>query len=240
METQFASNSKKTIVAIVIALILGAAALWYTGFLKIPGSSTSTNGMPSLEHAVSYSAGFPEEGKVILEKNVEALRDHLRNDPENWSAWLDLAIQYKTAGDIDAAIEIWEYMAEKQPTAVPYYNLGTTYHLEKKDFARAEEHFTKALEIDPGSAIGYLGLHEIYRYSYKQDTTLAVDTLEQGIEKVEGTSRIDLYSALAAYYVEKGERAKAIDAFTTARDMARMDGNTNLARILDAEIARLR
>ena len=90
------------------------------------------------------------------------------------------------------------------------------------------------------SAINYAALHELYRYSYKQDTALAADVLKEGIGKVSGNQVIDLYSELGSYYQVKKDTANAIIYYTKARDAAEKAGNASLAAQLDATLNELK
>ncbi|MEY4747245.1 MAG: hypothetical protein RLZZ416_294 [Candidatus Parcubacteria bacterium] len=234
------SNARSNYLYAIIGL--GAAALifilsaWYAGFVPF-----GTGAMPSLERAVAFPADFPEAGKAILTSNIEKLRTAIAKNQDDTTSWLDLAIQYKTVGDFEGAIEIWKYLVSKNPkNSVAYYNLGTTYHLDLKDYSRAEQYLKKAVEVDPGSALPYLALGELYRYSYKQDSSLAADILKQGIAKMQLPQRIDLEVALGSYYSAKSDIANARTYLTNARDDAKAAHNTALAAQLDQQIASLK
>lgn len=218
------------------AVVLFAAGLWFAGVLPFGGSVAQA---PSLERPINFPVNFPTEARPILEANVVTLKERLRTNSEATDDWLDLAIQYKTVNDLDGAIEIWKYLGEAKQNPIAYYNLGSTAHLYLKEYADAESYYRKAIEIAPSSSINYTGLHELYRYSYKQDTTAAVDVLKDGLTKVDARGQIDLYSTLGAYYKDKGDKANALDAYTKARDTARTVGITALVTQFDKEIASL-
>src|SRR3989344_3935567 len=216
----------------VAVIALFAVGLWFGGLLRVGPAQA-----PSLGREISFPADFPQEARTILTQNVETLRAQLRQDPEDVSAWLDLAIQYKTINDFDGAVEIWEYLAGAKKHPVAYYNLGSTYHLDLKQYARSEDYFRKAVEANPGFALNYMGLHELYKYSYKQDSTLAADSLKEGIDKVTHNSRIDLITALAGYYVEKGDKTQAVEWYSKAKLAATSAGNPALANQIQKQIA---
>lgn len=221
-------------IALGVAVIaLFAAGLWFGGLLKVGVGPAQT---PSLERELVFPDTFPAEARPILAQNVEALRGQLQKDPEDISAWLDLAIKYKTVGDLDGAIEIWQYLADAKQNPVAQYNLGSTYHLELKKYPESERYFRKAIEANPQLAFNYVGLHELYRYSYKTDSSAAVDVLEEGLRSVSDNSLIDILLALGAYYKDKADIEKAIEYFARARDGARLAGNAQLTAEIQHEI----
>ena len=196
---------------------------------------------PSLTRAVSYSKDLAPDARDLVEKHINDLRAQLKGNPTRYDTWLDLAIRYKQAGDFAKTREVWEYLASIHPDdAVSRHNLGDLYHHFLKDYQNAEKYYKEAIDLAPTNALDYLALHELYRYSYKQDTGAAIDILKLGIGRVTEHQPIDLYIALAGYYGEKADKAKAAENYSKARDLARDAGNTKLVSELNAEIQRLR
>lgn len=196
---------------------------------------------PSLSRKVMYSSALSPEVRRILGENIAALRGALSKNALDFGSWMNLAIQYKTASDYEGAREIWEYVSQIYPEdAVALHNLGDIYHHFLNDFARAESYYKSAIARDGTQGVNYLALHDLYRYSYKQDTTAAVDILKKGVDRVSGNQAIDLYSTLGSYYQDKGDIANAIVYYTKARDGAQKAGNTALVAELDATLSGLR
>ena len=225
---------------IVGAVVAGAAiigvALLYTGVIQIGAPRA-----PSLDDELSISADLPEDVRALLVASVEKLKSELREDPTKVAAWLDLAIRYKTAGDFDGAVKIWEYLAAQYPTdPVPPHNLGEYYFHTVKNYPKAEQYYRRAIAVAPQFPINYLDLHDMYRYVYKEDTTAAVDILKEALEKVDSTQGIDVLIALAGYYNSKGDTENARVNYTLARDAAKKLGNKALVERLDAELKRLK
>ena len=225
-------QTRKPLLIGAFALILIGAGLWFTGVF----SFNSEPGVPSLERPLTFPENFPAEARTAIETNTARLKSDLEADPGNISAWLDLAIQYKAVNDFDGAVEIWKYLAEAKDNSIAYYNLGNIYHLYLKDFPTSERYYHKAIEMTPSMPLNYVGLHELYRYSYKQDSNLAIETLNEGMENTDERGRVDLYIALAAYHLEKGETSRALLAYTEARALAVELGNTALVNSLDSQI----
>lgn len=234
---------------IILLLILGGVAGVF--LRKNPKSeanapaqkqeSIASSTAPSLVRKVSFSQDLPREARGILKDKIAKLQTSLSKNYDDFAGWMNLAIQYKTAGDYDGAREIWEYESYLHPNeSISLHNLGDFYHRHLKDYARAENYYKRAIDADPTQAISYLALHELYRYSYKQNTSAAVDILKTAIARVKGNQIIDLYSALGSYYEDKKDYSNAIIYYTKARDAAQKAGNTALVVQLDAQLASLK
>jgi len=196
---------------------------------------------PELERELTFPAEFPEDARQILIQKLENLREALTEDPTDFGSWLDLAILYKTVEDFENAEEIWLFLNEAVAgQSVSFHNLGSLYHLHLQDYRESEKQYKQAIEIAPTNLIHYFGLHELYRYSYKTDTTLAVDILADALNKVaDEPGEIDVYITLGSYYKEKGDRTNAIANYTKARDRAEELGNDRLVTQLETEIRAL-
>lgn len=196
---------------------------------------------PSLARIVAFSTGLSPEARQILDGKIAKLRETLSKNPNDFSAWMNLALQYKAAGDFDEAREIWEYVSRVRPSdGISLHNLGDLYHHFLNDFAKAEQYYLRSINTNATVGMNYLALHELYRYSYKQDTALAADILKKGIANVSGNQVIDMYQALGFYYKEKDDVANAIVYFTKARDGAQKLGNTALTTQFNDELSALK
>ncbi len=175
-----------------------------------------------------------------MSESIAKLSASLSKNVLDFNSWMSLAVQYKTAGDYNGAKEVWEYITLFYPgDSIAFHNLGDLYHHFLNDFAKAEYYFKLAISADPTRAINYVALHELYRYSYKQDTALAADILKEGIKKVSGNQVIDLYSELGSYYQDKNDTGNAILYYTKARDAAKSAGNANLVAQFDSALYEL-
>ncbi|OGG70061.1 hypothetical protein A3F27_03280 [Candidatus Kaiserbacteria bacterium RIFCSPHIGHO2_12_FULL_53_13] len=209
-----------------------------TSTAPAPSASSSP---PSLTKDVAFSGDISAPVKNILSERIAKYRTLLSKNYSDLSTWMNLAIQYKTAGDYDSAREVWEYISRTHPRDITsLHNLGDLYQNFLKDYAKAESYYKLAISINPTQSINYLALHEIYRYSYRQDTSAAVDILKSGFTKVAGNQAIDLYTALGSYYESKNDKANAIVYYTKARDAVQKLGNTALVAQLDSAIAVLK
>jgi tetratricopeptide (TPR) repeat protein len=195
---------------------------------------------PSLDKSIVISALLDAEAKAILTNNIEELIEQLRVSSDRVDLWLKLGLYYKIAGDYEGAIEAWDYVSKVGPDSVnyiAYQNLGDLYHYYLKDFPKAEQNLRIAIENDKLNTRTYAMLHELYKYSYKQNTTLVTDVLFEGL--VENPNNTDLLITLAAYYKEVGNSINAKKYYEQARDEAQKLGNTQLVELLNEEINKL-
>jgi cytochrome c-type biogenesis protein CcmH/NrfG len=192
--------------------------------------------IPDLNRAVQFSADFPAETRPLLLEKVNVLTTKLKETPIDFGSWIELGIRYKQAGDYGGAKIYWEYATRLQPeNSLSYLNLGILYHYHLKDVVKAEQNLLTSLKHNPVYPTTYGELHDLYRYSYKQDTTAAVDILKEGLGKTE--NNINLLLKLAQYYRdEKNDIANAKKYFEEARQAALSAGNTALAATLEQEI----
>ena len=196
---------------------------------------------PSLDRKLVFPAGFPGDAKKILTDHVATLVSNLKKDPSDYSSWLDLAIQYKTIGDYEGARLIWEYLNVAAPTqAISFQDLGDLYDLYLKDYPKSESNFLTAIKNGPNQTNPYLGLYELYRYAYKQDTSAAADTLIRGIKAIPAPQNIDLETTLATYYRDKGDVANAKKYYIQARTEAMTARDNPAVAQLTAEINALK
>lgn len=192
---------------------------------------------PSLSRTLSFPSGFPADAIAIIENNVATLTAELKNNPDSFSSWMDLAQQYKIIEDYAGARDIWEYLTKVYSSATPYINLGNLYALDMQDFIKAEANFKKAIKVDATQVESYKGLYELYRYSYKTDTNLAEQALLDALTAV--PHDIDVLITLATYYKDTNRLGTAKARYIEARNEAEKLGNTGLVAVLDKEIAGL-
>lgn len=135
-------------------------------------------------------------------------------------------------GDYKGAEKDWLAAQQMSPNnLVPYNNLGNLYHYYLKDFPRAETNLLKVIELDPGYISGYRNLLDLYRYSYQQNTTKAVDIIQQGLKA--NPKNIDLFVLLASYYQEKGDMKNARIQYNNALTEARIKDDPEVVRSIE-------
>ena len=198
---------------------------------------------PELTSSVVFPDSLSEDARVIIANNIATLINKLEKEENSFGDWLSLAAQYKIIGDYESTRDIWEFLSISfTVSGTVLNNLGDLYHYDLKDFPKSEESFRKAIENDKSNIQSYIGLHELYKYSYKQETSLVIDILIEGIE--DNPINIDLMITLANYYKErgnmsKGDQTNAQKYYEQAREKAQKLGNTQLIEAITQEISNL-
>ncbi len=244
---------KSTIIlSVAIALlVIGGLLVWaldrgviyFQEGSMVPKFSTTaiTHPMPSLNRDITYPTGFPDQAREIFDTKLSTLKGELKSNPINQEAWLDLAILYRTIGDQAGAVEIWEYVRSiNESDAISRHNLGEYYFHNENDYDKAEAYYRESIAVMPALESNYTDLYEMYRYGV-QDNDKAIAALEQGATALSaGPQAYTFYVALGGFYRDLGEKAKARESFTKARDIAVEMNNLGAIRTLDQELARLR
>ena len=199
---------------------------------------TIENVQPNLNRVVQFDESLPEDARAILEGRIHDVKERLREDPARGGDWLELGVLYHSTSDFDAAREVWEFLVEVSPEdTTSYDNLAKLYHFQLRDFPKSENYFERSLVVDSNNLNAYLGLHELYRYSYKQETTLASDIIRTAMEIFPNEYR--LYITLGSYYRDSGSVEEARTVLIEGLDKARDAGNVDMITALGAEIERL-
>jgi tetratricopeptide (TPR) repeat protein len=232
-------NEQVTASATSTADHLGVKLLGEGDFVVEPVTLTAADLMPDLNRPIVFSNGEPAEFRRLMKEKIERSVAELKIHPEKAEEWNNLAIFRKNINDYEAAAEIWEYLVWLQPTnVVALGNLGDLYHFYLRDYPKSEKNFLAAIALEPTNLTLYRGLHELYRYSYKRDTSAAADILKTGLQKI--PDNIDLLVLLASYYKEKGQKKEARLYYEKALAGARVSGNTALVDALERDLAELR
>ncbi|MEN9561444.1 MAG: hypothetical protein RIQ56_717 [Candidatus Parcubacteria bacterium] len=163
---------------------------------------------PSLTSPVAYTKTLTAEEKKVLEGHIAKQRDVVSKNLSDVSAWLNLGVLYKMAGDYVAARDVWAYLNQVAPQqSLSFHNLADLYAFYLKDYPKAEKNYLQAIAIDPSRVAEYMALHELYRDLYPMSASAAEDILLKGISN--NPDSIDLILALARYYAA---RAREVDA----------------------------
>ena len=194
---------------------------------------------PSLERAISFAnSSMPPEAQAIMRTKITEAIIAIKADPNSFEAWNNLALYRKAIGDHEGARLVWEYLNTMSPdNFISFVNLGDLYHFYLKNYSKSEANFLQAIKNGPVEMNTYLGLHELYKLSYRKETTRAADILKQGLAKA--PKSIDLMITLASYYKEKGDTSNARTYYEQALVEAKVKGNTTLIATLEEEIKNL-
>ncbi len=252
------------ILGLVIALIIIGIGAWfvYKKEAAKPGNTGGENGgtstttgndqvgvgdidgatisvlpnVPSITALVNYKSSLSADQKSTFASQIADERKKLNEDSNLYQDWLILGSLYKNAGDMDKALEAWNYAHALIPKeATPLDNIGNLYTYETHDYVKAEASYLAAEKAEPTFVYTYRYLYELYTAGvYKQNTTAAIDAVLRGINK--NPDAIDLLSLAANYYKGKGDTANAKKYFTLARDAAHKVGDTNAEAAFNAEL----
>jgi tetratricopeptide (TPR) repeat protein len=195
---------------------------------------------PNLDRGITFGAEVPADARVALQASVASAVTTLKKDPTNAEAWLNLGLYYDEADDYKGAEEVWQFLtkvASKPGVSVPYANLAKLYYFQYRNYAQAEVYFKDALSANPKDESTYLDLASMYHLDYKQQTTLAADTLTEAA--AEFPQDPTPYAVLGGYYRDAGDYADARVAFQKAIDRARAAGNMSAVNALGDELAKL-
>ncbi|HVZ75668.1 MAG TPA: hypothetical protein VG934_00090 [Candidatus Paceibacterota bacterium] len=138
---------------------------------------------PSLSHVVVYSADLPIDARATLATNIASTTANLKLDPSNSRLWLQLAANYKVAGDYHAAESIWIYLTKVIPrNYVAFADLGDLYQNFLKDYPKAEQNYLAAISLKPDDIDLYYDLYLMYSSQYKTGTSAAADIVAEGLK----------------------------------------------------------
>jgi len=168
---------------------------------------------------ISPETGLGAFGKGRLYKSqkkyAEALASYeeaLASEPQSVLVLTEIVEMELRMENPDAAImRLNQVLAENPDHQAAHFMLGSVY-MEKKEFAQAEEEYSKQLIITPENGRVYQ-LLALSRNS-QGDFEGAVNTLEQGLEKLPGDSA--LLQSLANLYVRKNDLDKAATVYEDA------------------------
>jgi tetratricopeptide (TPR) repeat protein len=192
---------------------------------------------PKLNRPITYPEFYFPEAVAIMEVK---LADAIAAAEENgeFGDWIDLATLYHQIEDFEGARIIYEYLNEVYPTnSISFLNLANLHYLFLREYEKAEILFRKAIDNSPGSEVAYTSFHDLYKYSYKKETTLAVDILMEGLSVL--PNNINFMTKLGLYYSERGETDLAKQFYTDALLEAKKLGNNDLAVLIQTEINNL-
>jgi len=173
-------KKQTVILAVVVAFLVGFIAGATVAILKgkKDGGVTSAARKPQMP-----SQGAPEpvpQGPSPAEvaSKIQALKDIIKKDPKNLSAWVELGNLYFDSNQPKEAIEAYnQYLAAKPDNADVRTDLGIMYR-KVGELDKAIEEFRKAAKIDPKHVnsrynMGLTLLHD------KQDMKGAIKAFEE-------------------------------------------------------------
>jgi len=205
---------------------------------EIPISDDSSVPAPDINRPLVFGDTMSEDARIIYREKIGALTEKIKETGGTVSEWLSLGILWKQIGDYEGARIAWEYVATIRPkSSIAFLNLGDLYHYYLKNFSKAESNFKMGIMNDPSHVSAYLGLHELYKYSYKQNTAAAANILLEGLDAT--SDSINILVPLAMYYAEKEDIENARKYYEKALQKAKESNDTARAALIEEELSRL-
>ncbi len=121
-----------------------------------------------------------------------------------------VAIRHEDAGEIDAAVRVYERILERNPEhAATCINLGTICY-NRRQFVRAEQLYKRATQVDPGYALAFFDLGNVLDELKRLPEAIAA--YRNAIRLV--PTYADAHYNLALAFERTGERRNALRHWT--------------------------
>lgn len=184
---------------------------------------------------IYYSMSLIHLKNNDYEGALKYINDITRLDPNGLKGLTVKARILEQAGKTDLARIEYEKIIEKFPGEImPYFELGTFY-FKKRDYARAEHCFNRALELKPGVS-----------YLYKVHLNLAViysrmKEWKKAFERIKEAHLVNPRDALVNYnyglfYMENRDYARASDHF---HQVLRLDAEDHIKALASLSIGNI-
>ena len=106
---------------------------------------------PDYRKPIAYDGSVSTEVRAAIESQFDKSKKLLAINPNDFNAWLNIAILHKMAGDYRGAEAIWLYATKQWSTSpVAYSNLGDLYQNFLKDSAKAKYYSDQAVKLGAG------------------------------------------------------------------------------------------
>ena len=212
-------QNRHNLIAIGIALIAAIAIAAYVLINRVdvfPGTPTSTStstqnvdglivegegaivtegppqlAAPSYERPLTFGDDLSAEVQAALTNQYERTVAILRENPQSFEAWNNLAILRKMTRDYEGAEIVWQYLARLYTeSTIPFTNLGVLYMDFLTDYAKAEASFRQSIRNDTHDINAYRQLVSLYTtYGYKSTST-ALILIEEGLDENPGNETL--------------------------------------------------
>jgi tetratricopeptide (TPR) repeat protein len=195
-----------------------------SGVPSVTDSPMPSASLPPIIKPVAYKGRdpmevrpLPEEVKLFTEEQRQQIYNSIGNygqevkdNPDNFNSWIRLGVLKKNIGDFEGARDAWEYASVIRPqNSLSYFNLGFLYWRYLKEFALSEKNFKISIQNKSDDASTYVGLSQLYFYSYESKKDQADDVLNQGL--IANPDSGDLMRELAAYYERIKDYPKSLE-----------------------------
>jgi tetratricopeptide (TPR) repeat protein len=190
---------------IYLALVRSILAKRDTSWIQLPGAPA---GLSAEQH---FALGLMFASGGAYPRAVSHFQETLQLEPTSRSATYNLALAYRGAGNLKAAIDLLENAVEKQPNA-ELYDLLASLEEEAGLYVQAVRHYQRAVELDSTKEQYYFDLGSEYLLHLTFDA--AVEAFRLGSAKFPASARLYVGRGLAQFALR--QYADAADAFLSA------------------------
>ena len=194
-------NKKNIIYIVLIIAITSLVAYFYLSDFYKPDEDN----LDKIYTAEDFPDALKTTNEEILQASLEDLNNQyqdLRDSQYIYLSWINVGILKKRLGDKLGAEKAWlnaiDYNSDR---ALAYGNLADLYLFSLQKYDKAEEHYLKALEIDPNYLSYYIGLVSLYRYNMTEKANLIEGIMTNGAE-INPAEAVNYYMYLANYFNE--------------------------------------
>ncbi|MEX0931727.1 MAG: hypothetical protein WDZ88_03170 [Candidatus Paceibacterota bacterium] len=166
----------------VVQTDVGDVTLEGNGTVEVLEVEDYPKPVPSLTVELVFPDFYTAEARVEQEEKIEILRSDLRDNPSDFTNWLELGNYYTALQMYVRAEEALVYANKLAPkNSLGYRNLGVLYAYYLKNNQKAEIAFKQSIENDPQEGSSYFALFEFYR-DVLNDSEKARNILVEGVE----------------------------------------------------------
>lgn len=120
-----------------------------------------------------------------LDEIDEPVKETQQQDEKTQSEWIDIAIAFEAAGELENAIAAYiEAIVIQEVANIPWINLAVIYK-DQGRYDLAQDAYENFIRVFPLSTQGYFNLSELYVISQVGTLQDAIDILERGIERTD-------------------------------------------------------
>jgi len=166
-------------------------------------------------YSAYYGKGLTLKKMRKYREAAEAYHGAIRHNPTYTEAYVALGKIYTALNKHDDAVETYQKGVKNDPSSAKlYYELGAVYLNNKKDYQKAYQNFSKAVQLNPEYDLAFyslgVSLTELARYDE------AVMALENALAVTKRRNWESPYYRLAVVYNKQGNHSAAKEAAVNA------------------------
>ncbi|MEK7173872.1 MAG: hypothetical protein AAB710_02195 [Patescibacteria group bacterium] len=195
-------NKKLIIFFVFLLLIGGSFAAWR--FMPLTVENDTVTLREDLPPAPANYKALNEDPATVAELPEERLKQYrdefaevlktIEEHPDSFTAWFNLGTIKSYLGDYTGAEEAWVYTGLLSPNqGRTHMNLADLYANKLHNYEKAEQEYLKAIEVEGGQlerTRAYRELSSLYRFSFADRKSRALDILRVGIESEQDNAEL--------------------------------------------------